>query len=391
MPIHPARRRGFALAAAIMAIVVVGAIIAGAFFASTQDYRIGRNTLVEQRAFAVAEYGLNKEVGNWDRSRNLAPPAGLPIGTVIDTNVYVAGDDTARVRITRLTRNTYWVVSEGRASIGNAQTQSMRRTNAIVKLAYPSVTLRGAITTAGDIDVRGGATISGNDVPNTHLIGWQQCDSIGRDSLAGIAATKTARIDSSSAVTGDPPIIRDSVAADSNTYIRYGSETWNTLRDNADIRLSGYVDAFPVGTATTCNTTGVNHNTNWGEPFRVWVPNTPALVPGCQNHFPIIYVDGNFTVDGNGRGQGILLVNGDFRVHGTFDFYGIIIVRDDIERGNGTAQIRGAIMARNMTIGDGSVWSGTQDVRFSKCAVESALSGSAILVPTRERGWAQLF
>jgi hypothetical protein len=44
-----------------------------------------------------------------------------------------------------------------------------------------------------------------------------------------------------------------------------------------------------------------------------------------------------------------------------------------------------------MTIGDGSVWSGTQDVRFSKCAVESALSGSAILVPTRERGWAQLF
>jgi hypothetical protein len=391
MPIYSARRRGFALAAAIMAIVVVGAIIAGAFFASTQDYRIGRNTLVEQRAFAVAEYGLNKEVGNWDRSRNLAPPAGLPIGTVIDTNVYVAGDDTARVRITRLTRNTYWVVSEGRASIGNAQTQSMRRTNAIVKLAYPAVNVRGAITTAGDIDVRGGATVSGNDVPDTQLLAWQQCDSIGRDSLAGIAATKTAKIDSSSAISGTPPVVRDSVAADSNTYVRYGSETWNTLRDNADIRLSASLDPFPAGTATTCNTTGANHNTNWGEPYHVPAPSVAVVVPGCWNYFPIIYVDGNLTISGNGRGQGILLINGDFRVQGTFDFYGIIIVRDDIERGNGTAQIHGAVMARNMTIGDGSVWSGTQDVRFSKCAVESALSGSAILVPTRERGWAQLF
>ena len=391
MPAFSARRRGFALAAAIMAIVVVGAIIAGAFFASTQDYRIGRNTLVEQRAFAVAEYGLNKEVGNWDRSRNLAPPAGQAVGTVIDTNVYVAGDDTARVRITRLNRNTYWVVSEGRASIGNAQTQSMRRTSSMVRLAYPFVNVRGAITTAGSLDLRGSATISGNDVPDTQLAGWQQCDSIGRDSVPGVAARAGANIDSTSHLTGDPPLVRDSAAADSNTYIRYGSETWNTLRDNADIWLASSVDPFPAGTATTCYNTNANHLTNWGEPFRVPVAGASPIVLGCRNYFPIIYVNGNLTLNGNGRGQGILLVNGDLTINGTFDFYGVIIVRDDIERGTGTALIHGAVLTRNANLGDRSVWAGTQDVRFSKCAVESALSASAILIPTRERGWAQLF
>ena len=40
------RREGFALAVAMVAIVVIGALIAGAFFTSTQEYRIGRNSLV---------------------------------------------------------------------------------------------------------------------------------------------------------------------------------------------------------------------------------------------------------------------------------------------------------------------------------------------------------
>ena len=37
--------------------LVIGALIAGAFFTSTQEYRIGRNSLVDQRAFSAAEAG----------------------------------------------------------------------------------------------------------------------------------------------------------------------------------------------------------------------------------------------------------------------------------------------------------------------------------------------
>src|SRR5688572_8046209 len=102
-PVKP--RRGAALLMALFALVVVATIISGAMFVSQQDYRGSRNTLVEQRAFAVAEYGLNAEVSNWDRSRNLPPPKGMAIGVIDSTRIYVAAGDSARVAIKRISDN----------------------------------------------------------------------------------------------------------------------------------------------------------------------------------------------------------------------------------------------------------------------------------------------
>src|SRR5690242_10249921 len=55
MQLTSKRREGFALAVAIGAIVVIGALIAGAFFASSQQFRVGRNTLLQTRARTAAE------------------------------------------------------------------------------------------------------------------------------------------------------------------------------------------------------------------------------------------------------------------------------------------------------------------------------------------------
>ena len=382
-------RRGFALAVAMMAIVVIGALIAGAFFASTQEFRIGRNTLVGQRAFAVAEYGLNKEISEWDRSRNL--PGAMPTGAVSANHVYVAGDDTAYVTITKLNDNTFWVVSEGQASMGAAQLRSRQRTNSIVRIAYPTINFQGAVTTAGNVDINGSARISGSDYSDSSatMRAWDQCDDIADTNMAGIAISPTATFQSrdSSRVEGYPAVNRTVSATDSLTYVSYGSETWNTLSRNADIRLSAgtAVNPQPVGTDTTC-TIGPS---NWGEPNR----GTGSIL-GCKNYFPIVYYDGDLSIESNGRGQGVLLVNGDLRIRGNFEYYGVIIVKDDVERDNGTARIYGALMARNANLGhnDGmSTWTGNQTVRFSNCAVQSALRGTAILVPVRQRGWAQLF
>ena len=49
------QRRGFALAMSLLAIVVIGAMVAGGYLAGIQYYRIGRNSLVEQRAMAATE------------------------------------------------------------------------------------------------------------------------------------------------------------------------------------------------------------------------------------------------------------------------------------------------------------------------------------------------
>ena len=54
-----ALRAGIAMPVALFAIVAIGALIAGAFFSSTQEFRIGRNSVFEPRALAVAEMALN--------------------------------------------------------------------------------------------------------------------------------------------------------------------------------------------------------------------------------------------------------------------------------------------------------------------------------------------
>src|SRR5690349_4393991 len=58
--------RGMALAIAIFVIVVVGAMIAGAFFAGTQEQRVGENQRRVTTSFGVAEAGAQERVLSWD-------------------------------------------------------------------------------------------------------------------------------------------------------------------------------------------------------------------------------------------------------------------------------------------------------------------------------------
>jgi hypothetical protein len=91
-------RSGVALITALFGVVVLAVMMSGMYFTSNQEFRGTRNALVEQRAFAVAEYGLNSEISNWDRSRNVMGsfpngrrgPHGLGKGHAPDTD-YVLG------------------------------------------------------------------------------------------------------------------------------------------------------------------------------------------------------------------------------------------------------------------------------------------------------------
>lgn len=377
----PKERRGVALITALFGIVVLGVMMSGMHFSSTQEYRGTRNALIEQRGFAVAEYGLNSEVSNWDRSRNLL--SNFPIGTIDSNQVYIAAGDTAWVKVSRLTENTFWVVSDGYASMGNSNLEARRQTSAYVRIAYPSITPKGAITAAGNVRLGGSSLVDGDD---THPSGWTNCGANSATVPAVVIPPNQTMTYNAANVGSTPALQYDAAAADSNTYVRYGSESWNSLTANADIKLSGGVynsNIVPVGTATTCDKSG---NWNWGEPFR------PGAVAGCYGYWPIVYVNGSLTINGNGYGQGILLVNGDLKINGQFEYFGLVIVRDDVDKGNGTAKINGALYAANATLDDPLSWiNGNQDVMYSKCAVESALAGSAILVRVKERHWAQVF
>jgi type II secretory pathway pseudopilin PulG len=374
-------RRGMALILTLVVVVVLAILSTGAVIGSMQDFRGGRNSLVEQRAFAVAEFGLNSEVSNWDRSRNLPPPRGMLIGAIDSANVFVAQGDTAKVYIQRLTDNTFWVRSVGRASIGNNQLEAQRMTNMVVRIAYPTINPTGAIVTAGNVRVSGSAVVTGQ---NTNPANWSQCANITGENVFGIthAPERTVNIGGASTVIGG--INADPAAGDSNTYVRYGTESWNSLVAAADIKLpAGSYGPEPIGTVNSCD---LSSNLNWGEPLR----SGNGHVRGCEDYFPIIYFSGTATLT-RGRGQGILLVNGDVRTVGNFQWYGLIIARDDIVKGAGTFDLWGSAMSRNANVEDDNSIVGNSNFQWSKCAVESALRGSAILTRTKERSWAQLY
>ena len=375
-------RRGVALITALFGVVVLAIMMSGMYFSSNQEYRGTRNALVEQRGFAVAEFGLNSEISNWDRARNQLQ--AFPIGAIDSNQVYIASGDTAWVKVSRLTDRTFWVVSEGRANMGIVSLEARRQTSAYVRIAYPTINPKGAITAAGNVNLQGSANVDGDDM---NPLGWTNCDATLAPTVPAVTVPPGATVNSGPMnITSTPAVSYDSAAADSNTYVRYGSESWNSLTTNADIKLAGGIynaNIQPVGTATTCDKSG---NFNWGEPRR------PGVVIGCYGYFPIIYVSGSLKLNGDGYGQGILLINGDLEINGLLEFTGIVIVRDDIVKSNGTAKITGAIFAANLSIGDPLSWmTGDQDVQYSNCAVQSALSGSAILVRVTQRHWAQVF
>ena len=52
--------------------------------------------------------------------------------------------------------------------------------------------------------------------------------------------------------------------------------------------------------------------------------------------------------------------------------------------------IHGAVYARDAMFEE-NIWSGNQNVSYSRCAIENALRGSAILTRVKERHWSMLY
>jgi hypothetical protein len=426
-----------ALPVAIFAIVVIGALLAGAYFSSSQERKIGRNTLVEQRALNVAEYGLNYDVSNWDITRNIE--GKFPVGTVDANPRYVNKiGDTAFVTVTRLTPTNFLVTSRGRSNIDNAATQSTRTTSMMVQIAYPSVTTKAAMMSGGFVDLNGSGSISGYDQDPANMA--SDCDSYADENLASVVVPPLKNgqktnisigtgADSSTAIPpagvgtakglygpATPGIAYSDAAATSDaTYRVYGSESWESLKKEA-VCLAGpgncpAVVGASLGTAvdidakpslTPDGKCDVSNVANWGEINHVNTPASPNAFAPCMNYYPILYAPGDLTVHGT-YGQGILLVEGSLYMNGNFTFNGLIIVHNDLAKGNGTVEIHGTVMVQDYKIecsvknqgsgncNDGTDISGTFDLRYSRCAVQNALRGSAILVPVKQRAWAQLY
>ncbi|MEI6739680.1 MAG: hypothetical protein WCK74_05140 [Gemmatimonadaceae bacterium] len=380
---HPgtAPRRGTAILIALVALVVLAILSTGAVMSATQEFRAGRNSLVEQRAMAVAEYGLNQQVAGWTDPSTLARITALTVGGIDSSSRYAVNGDSARVYVTRLSTINYLVSAVGRAGIGNAQLEAQRQTQLLMKVvAATTTTLRppAVMSVNGRVKVEGSASISGtNSAPS----GWTDCPPADPASTFAIAypAGSSPEIQKPQNVTGGT--VQTASAADSSTYTVFGGITWAALVARANVTIAGGTRSpSPVGSASTCTPT----SSNWGEPRRA-----SGSVVGCERYFPVVYVTGDVEIP-SGRGQGILLVNGKLKVKGNFTWVGLIVVRQELDQENGPFSLTGAILNRNTSRNETEL-QGNVTLTYSTCALDAVLGVPPAVSRVSQRSWVQRF
>lgn len=366
--------RGIALVAAIVALVVIGAIVAGTFFISTLEQKTAENSVDAAMAYQAAEAGIVKNVANWDTGNNLLASDG---GTTIAQDS-VAPGTYFNVTISRLNSSLFFLRSVGTR---NGATQSL---GMVLRTVTVNPGVGAAVTSKGNVTVGGNATIDGT---NTNPTGWSGCAS--SPSKGGIRTSGTVSTNGNPSIAGSPATIQN----DSSVNNALFQNPFNQFKAMATMSLPGgngngnfvtYNGIAPStsGSPARCNRSDQN---NWGEPLR-----TGTYVSECTTYSPIIYFDGNVSLT-NGRGQGILLVDGNLAIAGNFAWTGLVIAIGQVKTGNGTSNVTGAIMANNADIGDQTSFSGTPVVSYSKCALDYVMNSSAIARPLAMRSWAQVF
>ena len=380
--------RGMALAVAIFALVVVGALVAGAFFAGTQEQRVGENQRRVQTSFGAAEAGVQERVISWKpdsmNKRNAYPQDSVPIYSVSAQGSTPGGTGRYFGYSYKLGNNIFLIDVTGRdrASANGplaGGAGARQRIGMITRLAPVDFGIHASLTTQGGVSLSGNADVNGYDQVPT---GWVNCDPPGapqagiRDPGANVGTSGNGAVQGYPAVVNDPSI-------NNNSFTNFGGATYAQLAARANITLGpGTYKTNPnFGGPTGCDKTDL---LNWGD----------GLNPtsACGDYFPIIHITGDVTLNGD-QGQGVLLVDGTLNVNGSYQFFGIAIIEQDIKTaggGNTDAHFWGGVMAKNADLSTQNV-SGHATLNYSSCSILSALQATSQISMMRQRGWVQLY
>ena len=395
--------RGMALALAIIALVIVGALVAGAFFSATQEQRAGGNTRGGLQAFGAAEEGGYEVIDHWADSipryntrhiypypgggDSLAVPASYPsywTGAAHSTGVYGG-------YLYKLNGELYLVDMTGRdstsaASAAVAQTGGggRMRLGLIARIRPLQFQTPAALTTGNGDAVGGNSTIVGVDQNPT---GWPNCGPLD-STRAGIRAAtgNPVTISGHAIVVGTPPVLIDT-SVKSSTFDQFGGTSYTQLAAQATITLPSQNFSTSIAPVVTNGQCDHSVLTNWGDGLNPTAP--------CGNYFPIVHISGTGTTTLNGtQGQGILLVDGSLAVQGGFQWYGVAIIQGNLTTAGGggsAAHFWGATLVHDsVAIGTNTI-TGSANLLYSSCAVLRALEMTQPGALMRSRSWVALF
>jgi type II secretory pathway pseudopilin PulG len=118
-------RRGFALIAALLTVVLIGALVAGAMFSTTEETRLGSTAAARDLSLTAAESALVSAV------TTSALPTTIGVAGTIFGETQTAGL-SVNVYVTRLDSTTYWFVAESAADASHSGAQ--RRVGILVNV-----------------------------------------------------------------------------------------------------------------------------------------------------------------------------------------------------------------------------------------------------------------
>lgn len=369
--------RGIALASAIFALVVIGALVSGAFFVGMQEQRIGYNTLKLQQAFAAADGGAQATAATW----NAAVYNQLPVGDSVTFGGWL--DDATgwyRGSVRRLNNLLYLIRSEGFSRDSSARQQ----VGLLIRLRPIEVDIRAGMKTQDSLKISGNGVVSGGDsIPP----GWTGCLDSGL--VAGVLTPDpdSVQITGGGTLDGKNPPLETDASINDSTMMTFGDATWDDLKMLASMWVPPTAGGAYSHIEPSINGSGqcdVSDLMNWGEPG--------TTVPQCQTYFPTIYVPGDLKITG-GRGQGLLIVEGNLEIQGQFEYYGPVIVRGWLKT-TGSPQnaprLYGGVIIINED-GELSQVGGNASIFYSSCALVRSLMNSASAAPLQERSWVNLY
>jgi hypothetical protein len=385
---RPSRRpiatdeRGIALAMAVFALVVIGALVAGTFFAGRLEQRTGLNSMFAEQSFELAEAGATEVLANWAPAAfNRLPPGAdtvLAPVTLAPLQVYVP-------TITRLTPNLFFVRANGQRHDADGSILAERTVGLLARLGVPAATPGAAVVSRTEVQFMSEATILGEDLDP---VGWGG-DCPGAVGTLPAVRAAAAVVDSTdcgggaSCLVGGPPPAPPILSPDSSVtpslFNDFGGVSFDELAAMAE-KVVG-ASAIPSPTLDGTGACDRADPENWGEPL------TGLGFDECFDYFPIIYAPGDFQLT-DGRGQGILLVRGDFSIRGSAAFYGLVVTLGRVES-EMSPSIHGAVMAQGTLVR--SHFGGRSLVQYSSCTLTRALRQAGIARPLAERAWAQVF